>query len=376
MTSWPDNLEADLGGVLHDLCAVPAPSGHEDRLSALITRHLISRGLDPVTDRLGQVAVSLGTGDGNRVLVTAHLDQLGLVVASIEPTGYLRVQRLGGVPERVLPGMQITVMTRNGDVPAVVGVKSHHLTPPEEKYRGQPVTELYLDVGARNPSEVAQLGIRVGDPCAYGFTWQLLASDRVATTSLDDRFGVAALLALVDRLTADPAIGPVAIAFSTQEEFHVRGTLALAERFNPDIVINVDVSPATDTPDLAGVSPVRLGGGVVLSRLSFHGRGTLGGLIPHPALVTAVESAAATAGVDLQYEAIIGLITDAAFLPMASAEGIAAVGLGIPVRYTHSPVETGQLSDLSATIRLLHALVSDAASLDLGRGINQPAPPP
>ncbi|MDQ1730759.1 MAG: putative aminopeptidase [Pseudonocardiales bacterium] len=376
MTSWPDNLEDDLGGVLHDLCAVPAPSGHEDRLSALITRHLISRGLDPVTDRLGQVAVSLGTGDGNRVLVTAHLDQLGLVVASIEPTGYLRVQRLGGVPERVLPGMQITVMTRNGDVPAVVGVKSHHLTPPEEKYRGQPVTELYLDVGARNPSEVAQLGIRVGDPCAYGFTWQLLASDRVATTSLDDRFGVAALLALVDRLTADPAIGPVAIAFSTQEEFHVRGTLALAERFNPDIVINVDVSPATDTPDLAGVSPVRLGGGVVLSRLSFHGRGTLGGLIPHPALVTAVESAAATAGVDLQYEAIIGLITDAAFLPMASAEGIAAVGLGIPVRYTHSPVETGQLSDLSATIRLLHALVSDAASLDLGRGINQPAPPP
>jgi putative aminopeptidase FrvX len=376
MTSWPDNLEDDLGGVLHDLCAVPAPSGHEDRLSALITRHLISRGLDPVTDRLGQVAVSLGTGDGNRVLVTAHLDQLGLVVASIEPTGYLRVQRLGGVPERVLPGMQITVMTRNGDVPAVVGVKSHHLTPPEEKYRGQPVTELYLDVGARNPSEVAQLGIRVGDPCAYGFTWQLLASDRVATTSLDDRFGVAALLALVDRLTADPAIGPVAIAFSTQEEFHVRGTLALAERFNPDIVINVDVSPATDTPDLAGVSPVRLGGGVVLSRLSFHGRGTLGGLIPHPALVTAVESAAATAGVDLQYEAIIGLITDAAFLPMASAEGIAAVGLGIPVRYTHSPVETGQLSDLSATIRLLLALVSDAASLDLGRGINQPAPPP
>ncbi|MDQ1737283.1 MAG: putative aminopeptidase [Pseudonocardiales bacterium] len=378
MSSWPDSLEDDLAGVLHDLCAVPAPSGHEDRLSALITEHLLSRELDPVTDRLGQVAVSLGSGAGNRVLVTAHLDQLGLVVAAIEPDGFLRVQRLGGVPERVLPGMRLMVMTRDGDVPAVVGVKSHHLTPPEEKYRGQPVGELYVDVGAGSRDEVADLGITVGDPCTYGFNWQVLAGDRVATTSLDDRFGVTALLALVDRLKTDPALGPVAVAFSTQEEFHVRGTLALAERYQPDIVINVDVSPATDTPDLRGVSPVRLGGGVVLSRLSFHGRGTLGGLIPHPALVTAVESAAATAGVDLQYEAIVGLITDAAFLPMASAEGIAAVGLGIPVRYTHSPVETGQLSDLSATIRLLHALVVDASTLDLGRGINQPGqrPPP
>jgi putative aminopeptidase FrvX len=161
------------------------------------------------------------------------------------------------------------------------------------------------------------------------------------------------------------------VAFSTQEEFHVRGTLALAERYQPDIVINVDVSPATDTPDLRGVSAVSLGGGVVLSRMSFHGRGTLGGLIPHPALVAAVESAASACGVDLQYEAIIGLITDAAFLPMASAQGIAAVGLGIPVRYTHSPVETGQLSDLSATIGLLDALVKVAPTLDLGRGINQ-----
>jgi putative aminopeptidase FrvX len=102
--------------------------------------------------------------------------------------------------------------------------------------------------------------------------------------------------------------------------------------------------------------------------MSFHGRGTLGGLIPHPALVRAVEEAAHERSAKIQFQALVGLITDAAFLPMASAEGIAAVDVGIPVRYTHSPVETAQLSDLTATIEVLHALMLRVGTLDLRRG--------
>ena len=368
MTAWPANIEDDLGGVLCDLCSMAAPSGHEDRLSAVVSEHLFARGLTPITDWLGQVGVTLGSGPGHTTLVMAHLDQLGLVVSAIDPAGYLRVQRLGGVPERVLPGMRITVHTYHGDVPTVVGVKSHHLTPPEEKYRALPANELYLDCGTESAEEVAELGVRVGDPCTYGFTWSVLQGGRVATTSLDDRLGVAALLALADRLQKEPGSGSIHLAFTTQEEFHVRGALALVQRYRPDVVVNVDIAPSTDTPDLHGSSPVQLGRGAVLSRMSFHGRGTLGGLIPHPALVRGVEESALERGAKLQFEAVIGVITDAAFLPMASGDGIAAVDVGIPVRYTHSPVETAQLSDLTATIEVLHSLMLRVGSLDLERG--------
>jgi putative aminopeptidase FrvX len=178
---------------------------------------------------------------------------------------------------------------------------------------------------------------------------------------------VAALLALVERLIDASPAGTVHVAFTTQEEFHVRGTLALIQKLDPDIVINVDVAPAADTPDLAGATAVKLGEGPVLNRLSFHGRGTLGGLIPHPALLEAADAAAAAVCDSFQYEVIIGLINDAAFVPMASGKGIATMGVAIPTRYTHSPIETAQLTDLEQTVILLERLAADCASLNLER---------
>lgn len=357
-------------GLIRSLSGVAAPAGHEDRLTRAVADHLTGRGLDPVVDRLGQVAVTLpGTRDsGLSTLVSAHLDELGLVVRAVDPDGWLRVHRLGGMPERVLPAARLLVHTRAGDVPAVVGTKSHHLTPPEEKYVARPATDLYLDLGADSAEQVHALGVRVGDPVTYAPEFDELAGGRFAGKSLDDRVGVAALLACLDRLLADPPPWTTHVAFTTQEEFHVRGTLALVARFAPDVVVNVDVAPATDTPDLAGAGSVRLGGGPTLSRLSFHGRGTLGGLIPHPALADAVEHAADAAGSGLQHEAMVGIITDAAFVPMATADGIAAVGVGIPVRYTHAPTETGQLSDVVGATDLLVALTERVGEVDLSRG--------
>jgi putative aminopeptidase len=373
-------MQSTLGDPSHDLLDVcrrlsriAAPAGNEDRLTAAVVEHLEAGGLEPVVDRLGQVAVSFGpdSADAPTVLVTAHLDELGLVVRGVDADGMLRVHRLGGMPERVLPGLRLLVHTRGGDLPAVVGIKSHHLTPPEDKYVAKPATELYVDIGAESKEDAETLGIRVGDPVTYQPAWEVLANGRFSGKSLDDRLGVAALLSYVDRLRAEAPAQRVVVAFTTQEEFHVRGTLALVRRFSPDIVVNVDIAPAADTPDLIGQGAVRLGGGPTLSRLSFHGRGTLGGLIPHPALVRAVEVAAEKESVSVQHDAMVGVITDAAFVTMASADGIAAVGVGIPVRYTHSPVETAQLSDVAGCIDLLAGVIPRLADVDLSRGSAQ-----
>lgn len=359
--------------LIRELSEIAAPSGNEDRLVAHVVDLLCRRGLDPVVDRIGNVRVAFGpdAGVGEGVLVFAHLDELGLVVRNVEADGYVRLHRLGGVPERVLPGTRVVIHAARGDVPALVGLKAHHLTPPEEKYLARPTTDLYLDLGASSAAEVRGLGIRVGDPVTYAAAWTDLPHDRFAAKSLDDRLGVAAALELVDRLRAEPPAGPVIVAFSVQEEFNVRGTLALAAAVRPAMAVCLDITPATDTPDLRGETPVRLGGGPVVSRLTFHGRGTLGGLVPHPALVREFERAAGEAGIEIQYEAIVGLITDAAFLPMATPEGIATCGIGIPVRYTHSPVETAQLSDVAETVRLLESVVRLAPEIDLTRGAPQ-----
>lgn len=357
---------ADLLATCRTLSGIAAPAGNEDRLTAAVSEHLRERGLEPVVDRLGQVTVELGEGEP-AVLITAHLDELGLVTHRIDEDGMLRVLRLGGVPDRVLPGTRFVVHTRSGDLPAVVGLKSHHLTPVEERLTVRPATELYLDVGASSRAEVEALGIRVGDPMTYAPSWAELAGGRFSGKALDDRVGLAALLALLERLVASPPPLRLVLGFTTQEEFHLRGALALVERFAPDVVVNVDVAPAGDTPDLAGRAPARLGGGPTLSRFNFHGRGTLGGLIPHPALVRAVE-AAAEAGVPLQHDAAVGVITDAAFVPMATAEGIAAVDVGVPCRYAHSPVETAQLSDVTACVDLLTALIPRLVDVNLTRG--------
>jgi putative aminopeptidase FrvX len=359
----------DLVGLCRTLSGIAAPAGNEDRMTAAVVVHLRSAGLEPAVDRLGQVAVSFGAREaGPVVLLSAHLDELGLTVRALDDDGMLRIHRLGGIPERVLPGTRLVVHTRGGDLPAVVGLKSHHLTPVEERYVARPATELYVDIGAAGRAEAQDAGVRVGDPVTYQPAWDDLAGGRFSGKSLDDRVGVAALLALVDRLRSEAPPMQVVVAFSAQEEFNVRGTLALAARYAPDIVINLDIAPAADTPDLAGQGTVRLGDGPTLSRLSFHGRGTLGGLVPHPALVRAVEHAAEGAAVPLQYDAMIGVITDAAFLPMATAEGIAAVGIGIPCRYTHSPVETAQLSDVEQCVELLTSLLPRLTDIDLARG--------
>jgi putative aminopeptidase FrvX len=361
----------DILGVCRTLSAVAAPAGNEDRLTAAVEAHLRGRGLEPVVDRLGQVAVELGSGDGPGVLVTAHLDELALVVRAVEDDGMLRVNRLGGVPDRVLPGSPVVVHTRGGDLPAVVGFKSYHLTPVEERRVAPPASELYLDLGADGRAAVEAAGVRVGDPVTYAPVWAELAGGRFSGKALDDRVGVAVLLALLERALDEAPPLRLVLGFTTQEEFHLRGALALAARFAPDVHVNVDITPAGDTPDLAGVTPVRLGGGPVLSRHSFHGRGTLGGLLPHPALVRAVEAAAAAAATPLQYSSAVGVITDAAFVPMASAEGIAAVDVAVPCRYAHAPTETAQLSDVTACVDLLAALVPGLAAADLSRGASQ-----
>jgi putative aminopeptidase len=345
--------------LLTELMLIPGLSGHEERVAGAIRGHLDGLGLTHRTDRLGNVTCTIpGDPAAPSVLVFTHMDQLGFIVRKIEADGLIRLERLGGVPERALAAQAVVLCTPQGDLPGVIANKSHHATGPDEKYRVTPYAELYVDAGFSNQDGALAAGVNVGTPVVYMPRAFDLAGGRMAGTSIDDRAGCAVLLALAQRLAARAGGPTVHLVWSVQEEFNLRGVLPAATAAAPDIALQIDLLLACDTPDMAARGDVALGGGPGISLYSFHGRGTLNGVIPHPALVRLMEETAQAEGLPLQRSAHTGALTDLSYIQFMGAEGVACLDVGFPLRYTHSALEVVDLADLSALINLLEVALS------------------
>ncbi|MEO1556823.1 MAG: M42 family metallopeptidase [Pseudomonadota bacterium] len=348
-----DRIRTDLV----DLMQVPGLSGHEDRVRRAIRERLDTIGLESETDRLGNLVAHV-PGDGPSVMLFTHMDQLGFIVRRIEEDGLIRLERLGGVPERALAAQEVLICVGEGrDVPGVIANKGHHATAADEKYRVTPYAEVFVDTGLASAQAVEAAGIRVGSPVVYAPHARALADDRIMGTSVDDRAGCAVLLEMA-RLLKDRQDGPpVHLAFSVQEEFNLRGALPLAQKLLPDIAIQVDLMLATDTPDMGARGDMRLGGGPGMSLYSFHGRGTLNGVIPHPAMVRLFDDTARAKGIPLQRSAQVGVLTDLSYVQLVG-RGVAAIDVGFPMRYSHSAREVCDLNDLVALTQLLDAALA------------------
>jgi putative aminopeptidase len=343
-----------LGGLLRDLMLIPGLSGYEDRVRRYLAAALNSLGISSRSDRLGNLIATLdGAKGAPSVMLFTHMDQLGLVVRKIEANGFVRVERLGGVPEKALPSQAVLFCVGEGrDVPGVIANKSHHATTPEEKYRVLPYAELYIDAGFASAEAVRKAGIDIGTPIVYRPQVIDLAEDRIAGTSVDDRAGCAVMIEVARALKATKKRPTVHLVFSVQEEFNLRGALPAAQALMPDIAIQIDLLLATDTPDMTARGDIKLGGGAGISMYSFHGRGTLNGTIPHPALVSLFEATAKAEKMPLQKSAHVGALTDSSYVQLVGA-GVAAIDVGFPVRYTHSSLEVCDLGDLRDLTRLL-----------------------
>ncbi len=338
------------------LMGIPGLSGHEDRVRRWIATRLEHSGIGTQTDPLGNLWTSLpGDPDLPTVMIFAHMDQLGFVVRKIEPTGLIRLDRVGGVPERALAAQEVIFCVGPGrDVFGIIPNKSHHATDPEDKHRVLRVSEIYADAGFANEQDAAAAGVRIGTPVVYAPGAAEMNPNRITGPAIDDRAGCAALIALAERLQSDPARPTVHLAFTVQEEFNLRGVVPLARRLNPDMAIQIDLMLATDTPDMADRGDMVLGGGPGISLHSFHGRGTLNGVIPHPAMVALMEDTAKGAGLPLQRAAGTGILTDLSYVQL-NGMGVAGIDVGFPMRYSHSAREVCDLRDLDALVTLLQA---------------------
>ena len=355
--------------LIQDLCLIPGLSGYEDNVRKYLQTKLNENKLKHSTDVLGNLVCTLpGKKNLPSVMLFAHMDQLGFIVKKIEDNGFIRVERLGGVPEKSLASQEVTIESEDGKYfNGIIGSKSHHATLAEEKYKVIGIRDLYIDAGFANKQEVIQNKINIGSPITYAPYFKTIGKHSLVGTSIDDRAGCAIILEVAKNLKKNIYRPTVHIVFSVQEEFNLRGVLPAAQKLKPDIAIQIDLMLSSDTPDMEKQGDVFLGKGPCMSMYSFHGRGTLNGLIPHPSLTNLFKVVSQKFNINLQKSATVGVLTDSSYVQLVD-KGIAAIDMGFPLKYSHSSREVCDLRDLTDLQNLLlKAIMSIDKSFSLIR---------
>lgn len=360
----------ELYETLKNLCLAPSPSGYEKNAAKVFASELSKYADEVSLDKMGSVIAKFnGTDEKAPVIMAyAHMDQLGFITRRITKDGFVQVDRLGGIPEKILPALRLWIRNKDGEfVPGVFGNKAHHATAAEEKYKVDVVTSLYIDVGASTEQEVRDMGIDIGCPIIYEPSFSKLGKDKVCGTALDDRGGLAALVVAAEELSKKKHDSTVYIVGTVWEEFNIRGAVFAARAIKPDVALGLDVILAGDTPDLCDKFQNALGKGPTVNLYNFHGRGTLNGMIPNENLVKYAEKTAEEYKIPHQRFASLGIITESAYIQM-ECNGIACLDMGYPARYTHSPIEVVSLSDIENLGKLVARMSFDMqAGFPLGR---------
>lgn len=350
-----------LRDVVKEFMLLPAASGYEKNM-AYAMKHYLGAFADEVhMDRAGNVIGRFAGTDSlaPRIMIFAHMDQLGFIVRKIQHDGFIQVDRMGGIPEKVLPALKLSIAGIDGEyTTGVIGVKSHHQATAEEKYKVDVVTSLLIDIGADSAEQVKEAGIRVGCPAIYEPNFVELKNNRVCGTAVDNRCGCGAIVSIAEQLKTRKHKADIYLVGTVWEEFNIRGAIFAARAVKPDLAICLDVTMSGDTPDLSGKYDIGLGRGAAVGMYNFHGRGTLNGCIGHQGLYRHALRCAEVNNIPLQEFATLGMLTDAAYVQM-EGNYIGCIDMGYPARYTHTPSECADLSDIQYLADLVAIMAAE-----------------
>lgn len=332
---------------LKKMISAPGLSGYEEPI-----RDIIREAWEPLTDeltisRLGSLH-GLKRGQGNtparRVLISTHMDAIGMMVTGIED-GFLRITGIGGIDHRILPGQKVVVHGKR-DYAGIVAQPPSHVLP--ESVGDGPVEMKYLlvDMGLR-PDELASL-VQVGDLVSFGQEPLELTGEALAGHTLDNRVSVAAATLCLQELQTRHHSWDVWAVASVQEEVTLGGAMTSPFEIRPDLAIIVDVCFAKG-PGADGWQNLPFGGGVGLGY----------GPNIHPAMYEAFEKKAKALEIPYNKDLMPRMSGTDAMAVQVVAEGIPCAVLGIPLRYMHTPVETVSLKDIRRTGRLMAAFIAD-----------------
>lgn len=333
--------------LLKQLTEVPGLTGREKPVREVIRRLWTPLVDDVREDHMGSL-IGLRRGSGAeprpRLMLAAHMDEIGLVVREIEKRGFLRITNVGGTDRRILPGQRVTVHGRR-DLPAVIGMRPPHVIPAGERDKTIPWEKLFADTGL--PEEEVRDVVRVGDVISFRQSLLELKGKRVAGKALDNRASVAAVTLALEELThVEHAWDVIAVA-TVQEEVGLYGALTSAYGVAPDLAVALDVTLAKQSgvPDEQSFP---LGEGVAI------------GLGPnfHPQLFERLKAVAEAQEIPYHVEPAPGRSGTDAWAIQISREGVPTGLVSIPVRYMHQPVETAAVKDVERAARLVAAFVT------------------
>ncbi|MFH1929505.1 MAG: M42 family metallopeptidase [Chloroflexota bacterium] len=337
--------------LLKELTEAPGVSGYESEIRKIMRRHL-----EPVAtieqDRMGSIiGVQRGTQDNPRIMLAGHMDEVGFMVKLITKEGFIKFVTLGGWWDQVVLAQRVTVLTRNGEVPGVIGAKPPHLLQPEERKKVLPLQDMYVDVGATSREEVEALGVRPGDPMIPICPFTIMSTSQTyMAKAWDDRVGCALAIQALEQLAATDHPNTVYGVGTVQEEVGLRGARTTAHAISPDVGIILEVGIAGDVPGIkAEESAVKLGGGPVL--LVFDAS-----MIPNLGLRNLAIDTAKELNINLQFDAMQRGGTDGGAIHL-HAEGVPSIVLGVASRHIHSHASIIHRQDYDDALRLTVELV-------------------
>ena len=333
--------------LLQKLTETFSPSGYENAIRAVIRAEIEPLADEIRVDALGNLIVRKGQAskNGKKIMLAAHMDEIGLIATHVDENGFIRFTTLGGVRPHTLLGGRVRFAD---STPGVIG--GERITDTTKAYTFE---QLFIDVGADSRKDCS---VKVGDVAAFERPFLDLGK-RLVAKAMDDRIGCAVLIEVLRGLNAQHLTTPheLYFVFSTQEEVGIRGVTGAAFGLDPDIGLAIDVTGTGDTPKGSKME-VALGKGPAVKVKD-------GGMIADPRIVDWMIRTAERARLPYQREVLEVGTTDARAMQLARS-GVPAGCLSIPCRYVHSPSEMVDEKDLQNAVKLLTALVSAPVELD------------
>ncbi len=351
--------------LLEKLSQLDGVPGCEDGVRAFIRERLEGVG-EFETDNLGSlVCKKVGKSKSPRIILPAHMDEIGFMVKDITDQGYIKFIALGGWLDQTMLGHVVTVKSRKGDHVGVIGCTPPHLMPRDERDKLIKRTKMFIDVGAPDKKYVTEeLGIRIGDAivpsqsfCAIGDGKHLLSK------AWDDRLGCAVLVDVMQSLGKMQHPNTVYGVATTQEEVGTRGAETAADVVDPDFCIVLDVGLATDMPGVDNEVKVDMGKGPIIYMMD---AGTIG----HRKFNNFVLELADKKKIPYQLSVMEGGATDARSIGL-HGRGVPSLLMGFPARYIHSHAGLIHTDDYEASVKLVLEVIkalSPAAAKDLMAG--------
>lgn len=336
--------------LLKKLCEENGVSGNERAVRELILSEIRSKADDIKIDAMGNIiAFKKGRRSDKKIMLAAHMDEVGFIISGITEKGYLEFKTVGGIDTRVLISKRVTVGADK--IKGVIGMKAIHLQKKSERESVPEIKDIYIDIGASDKAAAEKL-VKIGDYGTFDTVYSDFGTDKIKAKAIDDRAGCEILISAFDA----PCEYDRYICFTVQEEVGLRGAQVAAYRIKPDIAL---VLEATTCSDVHGFEPheyvTTVGGGAAVT---FMDRTT----IVNRHFSKWLMDEGKKAGIPVQYKRTAMGGNDAGAIHKA-AEGVMTASVSVPCRYLHSPVGVAAKSDIEAVRRLAFMFMERADEL-------------